>query len=162
MPPFIYIIAAVAAISFGTGIGVTRQFYKGEIISMEVAIEKANDQSAAVLAAAKERSEKAQAEAVSINNELEKANESSIQTINYYHSKLADARLRDPGKTSCTNSVPAGNNSKKPIGSSANDGFLSDEATKFLREESYRADQVTIYAQECYKFVAEHNCGIAK
>lgn len=105
-----------------------------------------------------------------LDNEAQaKANEDNSKTIDNLRQSLADARLYDPGRRPSSKSAkPTGNGAGQSQaeaevptdapGSSA----ISRELESFIKINFYNADQVAEYATQCYAFVVERNCGIAK
>ena len=158
----LYLILGVAISAFSSGYFVSHQIDKSELLQVEMALQKQNSEATAQLAVAVTHVQTAQAEAIIINNNLDKAHESAIQTANTYHDLLNTSRLRvaTSGK-SCSNTVSA--NSSTGV-AKAETGYveLSEGADRFFKDSSYRADAVSAYAKECFTFVVEKNCGIAK
>lgn len=157
-----YLILGIALTSFSAGYFTSHEIDKGEMLQVELALQRQNAEAEAQLSVAVNRLQVAQAEAIAINNDLDKAHESAIQTANTYHDLLNSSRLRFPaGRKGCSDSVPA-NSSTQDAKDKAEYIELSEGADRFLKELSYRADAVSAYANECFTFVVENNCGVAK
>lgn len=161
LPPIVYLMFIIAVSSFGIGAGIMHKFDKGEIAGMKAAIEKVNTDSSAVLAKAKSAVAAAQTEAINTNKELDTANAQSIETINHYHATLANTRLRDPGATRCSNSLPSSNSSGVNQSNEANGADLSEKLSGLLLAETLRADKSASDKNTLLAFV-QGNCGIKK
>lgn len=84
---------------------------------------------------------------LSLNLKVQVQYEQNLKTVDSYKRQLASNKLRDPYGTVCNTSSP----SSSTISSTA--GELSEEFAGFLRGESYRADEITSYAQACYLYI---------
>ncbi len=146
-------------IAFALGFGLSYQIDHVEIASMEAANQSQNNEARIMLSVAQSRATEAQNAALIANANLDKAHESAIQTINALHGSLATARLRDPGWKGCRNTVPQSHSTGQSQ-DEAGDGQLSTVFNEFLVNESYRADQVATYADECSKFITQLNFGL--
>lgn len=158
------VIAAVLSallLGAGAGFGVARQIDNAQIERLENAIALQKAEAQAALDVAVSRVDAAQAKALETNANLEKAHDSAIKTINTYRDLLATARLSDPGRRPHrANALPAGANTGITE-TEAGTGQLSAELTRFLQTRFYSADKIAEYANQCYAFVVEQNCGIS-
>ena len=68
-------------------------------------------------------------------------------------------RLRDPNAIGCRKNTLPKSNSPALTKDYPESGELSADLTKLLQSESFRADQVMSYANECHEFVI-NNCGV--
>jgi multidrug efflux pump subunit AcrA (membrane-fusion protein) len=158
------VIAAVLSallMGAGAGFGVARQIDNAQIERLENAVALQKDEAKAALDVAVSQVDAAQAKAKETNANLEKAHDSAIKTINTYRDLLATARLSDPGRRqSRANALSASTNTGIAEGE-AGTGELSAELTRFLQIRFYSADKIAEYANQCYAFVVEQNCGIS-
>jgi len=139
---FIIIIAT----SFISGYGLSYKIDRAEIFALKNAIEKSNEQGRSAMTEAQRMVDHAQQEALKSNNELDKANESSINTINAYYDRV---RASDKTRSHCPVSK-ADNSSEHP----------ADAANTYdILTELHRADIAAIEKNTLLKFVRE-NCGI--
>lgn len=141
-----YFLITVIFASFTAGYGLCYKIYRAETFALETAIEKANEQGRSAMTEATRIVNVAQAEAIRTNNELDKANESSINTINAYYD-----RVRSSNKASSNCPMPKSNHSN------INTRHESDRYD--ILAELHRADVVAIEKNTLLKFVKD-NCGI--
>jgi len=155
-----YALILAATISFASGYGLSHKIDRAEIISLELAIQQQKDEAKATLSAAQFRVTEAEHQAIQANNQLDQEHETNIKDIIALHDKLGAMRMRDPGRrASCSGSVSASANTGKSS-REAFSGELSAELSGFLLNQAFAADKVTEYANKCYQFVVEQNCGI--
>jgi hypothetical protein len=160
----IIIAAVLASVMVGAGAGfcVARDLDNAQIERLENAIALQKAEAKAALDVAVSQVDAAQAKAKETNANLEKAHDSAIKTINTYRDLLATARLSDPGRRqSRANALSASTNTGITEGE-AETGELSAELTRFLQIRFYSADKIAEYANQCYVFVVEQNCGLAR
>lgn len=158
----VIIAAVLTALLVGVGAGfcIASDMDVAKIERLENAITLQKSEAKSALDVAVSRVDAAQAKARETNANLEKAHDSAIKTINTYRDLLATARLSDPGRRqSRANALPAGANTGITE-TEAGTGQLSEELTRFLQIRFYSADKVAEYANQCYVFVVEQNCGI--
>jgi hypothetical protein len=136
-----YILIAV----FLAGYGVAYKVDRAEIFALKNAIEKANEQGRSAMVEAQRIVDHAHAEAIKSNQELDKANESSINTINAYYDRVRSIKPR----------------SHCPVSKANNTAIVTkDEGNRYdLLEELHRADLAAIEKNTLLKFV-RNNCGI--
>jgi hypothetical protein len=159
MPQF---VAAALVVGIMLGFFTEYKISRAEVEYLGLAIQTQKSEAQTLLSGATERVAKAESEARYVNQQLEKSHESAINSINALHDSLDSARLRDPGRRpSRCNAVPASASSGQPE-NPADSAELSAELTRFLVDQSYQADRIAAYANECHAFVVEHNCGIVK
>lgn len=160
MPPVIIFYLAIATFIFGCGYGTAWKVENRHIAQLEAQIAQSSIQAGVILSAAENRTAKAESDAANTILLLESEHVKATQSINNTRRDLADIRLRDPGRRkSCADPVPSRASSSESE-TSPDPGELSKELAGFLREEAYRADTAANYANACYTFVAEQNCGI--
>ena len=141
----LYGIIAIVIASFGSGFYTAHSIDNAEIFALKNAIEKSNEQGRSAMQEATRIVNKAQKEALEINNELDKANESSINTINAYYDRVRQTKPR----SNCT--VPKSDNT------SIN---TEHEANRYnILAELHRADIAAIEKNTLLKFI-KGNCGI--
>lgn len=161
----ILLAAVIAAFLAGSGSG----FYLSHRLD-EAELIKVNDEtiSANVRAETLLSSEKAK---VAFANEMKdrqaiegaKAHEQTNQELDALRTTVATQRLRDPGKSRSGSACPKGNgNSSTSSTEEAYIGELSTEFSGFLKSRFFDADKSAQYANECYIFVVEQNCGIRR
>jgi hypothetical protein len=158
------IIAVLSALILGgcVGFGVARQIDNAQIERLGNAITLQKAEAKAALDVAVSRVDAAQAKAKQDNINLEQAHDSAIKTINAYRDLLATARLSDPGRRqSRASALPASANTGIAE-TEAGTGELSEELTRFLQTRFYSADKIAEYANQCYVFVVEQNCGLSR
>lgn len=155
-----YIYAILFALGFASGFGISHQVDKAEIVRMEDAIIAQKAEAHAILSSVQERIAAAQAKAKEANINLDKAHDQDIKTINAYRDALATARLHDPGRRPGGGSALSAGTDTGISQTETGTGELSAELTRFLQIKFYAADKVAEYANQCYAFVVEQNCGI--
>ena len=141
----LYGIIAIVIASFGSGFYTAHSIDNAEIFALKNAIEKANEQGRSAMAEATRIVNAAQAEAITTNNELDKANESSINTINAYYDRVRKIKPR----SNCA--MSKSDNTVEPTKDATN--------TYNLLAELHRADLAAIEKNTLLKFV-RNNCGI--
>jgi hypothetical protein len=140
-----YGIIAIIIASFGGGYYTASSFDKAELFALKNAIERANEQGRSAMQEATRIVNEAQKQAIESNNELDKANESSINTINAYYDRVRQIKPSSDCPVSKTN------NPAEPSKDAGN--------TYNLLAELYRADLAAIEKNTLLKFVRT-NCGI--
>lgn len=156
-----YFIIAALIVGFASGYGVSHKIGRAEIIGLELAIQQQKTEAQSILQDAQLKVTESENRAIQINNQLDKEHEENTRDIINLHDQLSTVRLRDPGhRPSCPGSVPT-SDSAGHAEDSTGSAELSAELENFLRDQSFAADQVAEYAQECFKFV-QSNCGIEK
>jgi len=141
----LYGIIAIIIASFGSGFYTAHSIDNAEIFALKNAIEKANEQGRSAMQEATRIVNKAQKEAIEINNELDKANESSINTINAYYDRVRQTKPR----------------SNCPVSKSDNTSINTEhEPNRYdILAELHRADIAAIEKNTLLKFI-KGNCGI--
>lgn len=152
----IYALLVIAA--FSTGFGVAYKIDSATINELKHQIEASNDQAASTLTSIQERVAEAHATAKAANTNLELAHAQSINTINAYHDAVKSKRLHDPHRKNSGCPLSADTNTGLAF-SSTETSELSAALTDFLIAESFSADQIGAYAQQCYAYV-NNNCGL--
>lgn len=156
----IKIVAAIAAL---IGIVIGWNIQQVRINWIERGIEQTNREAAATLEQATKRVRELEERAALANNELDKANESSIATINAYHDKLRDAvsdRVRAATASRCRGAVPKGGDTVLADQDRDDSADIPDGFGEFLADQAKRADTVAAYAETCRRFVFDNRCGI--
>jgi uncharacterized phage infection (PIP) family protein YhgE len=159
----VIIAAVLSALLVGVGAGfcIASDMDSAKIERLKNAIDNQKIEAKAALDVAVSRVDAVQAKARETNANLEKAHDSAIKTINTYRDLLATARLSDPGRRPHrANAMPASTNTGITE-TEAGTGQLSAELTRFLQIRFYSADKIAEYANQCYAFVVEQNCGIS-
>ena len=141
-----YILAIIIAASFVSGYGLSYKIDRAEIFALKNAIEKSNEQGRSAMVEAQRIVDAAHKEAIRTNNELDKANESSINTINAYYDRV---RASDKARSHCP--VPKAYNS--------NIDTYHETNRYDILAELHRADLAAIEKNTLLKFVRD-NCGI--
>lgn len=100
-------------------------------------------------------------QALELNKQLDTANEQATNSINTLYSKLSRLQLK-PQKALSSSCPKTASHSPVQSPAKTKDDELSTRLHEFSTEQFYVADQLEAYAQECWKFVVENNCGIAK
>jgi hypothetical protein len=141
----LYGIIAIVIASFGSGFYTAHSIDNAEIFALKNAIEKANEQGRSAMQEATRIVNKAQKEALEINNELDKANESSINIINAYYDRVRQTKPR----------------SNCPVSKSDNTNVNPEHETNRydILAELHRADLAAIEKNTLLKFI-KGNCGI--
>jgi vacuolar-type H+-ATPase subunit H len=142
----LYGIIAIIIASFGSGFYTAHSIDNAEIFALKTAIEKANEQGRSAMQEATRIVNEAQKEAIENNNELDKANESSINTINAYYD-----RVQSIHKARRSNAMPKSYNTGEPSKDAGN--------TYDILAELHRADLAAIEKNTLLKFI-KWNCGI--
>lgn len=155
----LYIKLIILGLIFSAGFGLSHKLDSAEIQRLESSIIEQNIKAAAVLAVrtADVAAAEAKAETAALN--LDKSYESAINTANAYYDLRTADRLRDPGRQRSGSPVPKSDSPGNTQTETANPE-LSTELTRFLQVKFYSADLVAAYANACYTFVVEQNCGI--
>lgn len=153
---YAYLFAALAF--FGAGFGAAHQLDRAEILAMENRISNQKAEAAAILATEQDRVAKATIQALQANQQLDKAHEQSINTINAVRDRLD--RVRIPAGRTCSNSSSAAGTNTGDAETEAGDAGFPVRLHEFLKPRTYAASKINAYAQECYSFVIEKNCGI--
>jgi len=142
----LYGIIAIVIASFVSGFYTAHSIDNAEIFALKNAIEKANEQGRSAMQEATRIVNEAQKEAIENNNELDKANESSINTINAYYD-----RVQSIHKARGANAMPKIDN--PPVNT-------EHEANRYdILAELHRADLAAIEKNTLLKFI-KGNCGI--
>jgi hypothetical protein len=141
-----YFLIAIVLASFGSGFYTAHSIDNAEIFALKNAIEKANEQGRSAMQEATRIVNEAQKEALETNNELDKANEASINTINSYYDRVHSIHKT---RSNCT------------VSKSYNTVELTKDAgnTYDILAELHRADLAAIEKNTLLKFV-RNNCGI--
>ena len=158
----IYVIIAAILTVFSAGFYTGHELNNAKVLATENALVKQNSDALVQLTNAENRVISAKNEALLNNQNLDKAHVSAIETANNYHDLLASAKLRVPvGRKSCANTVSIGTDTKV---ADEETGYieLPESTDRFFKSETYRGDTVNAYADACYTFVVEQNCGIKK
>ena len=153
-----YLIAAVFVAGIWLGYGAEYKISRAEIEHIELALQTQKAEAQTLLTAATNRIDKAEADALNANHQLDQSHESAIKSINSLHDSITAIRLRDPGRRQggdCPVSTGANTANPKAKTDSAE---LSAELAGFLIDQSYQADTLAAYAAACYQFVSTH-CG---
>lgn len=154
----IYAFIAAILLGFGAGFGLSQQLAQADIVRLESAIQSANDQAAIRLANAKKDAERIKIDQQKLSQQLEKSHEQNIQTINALRDRLAYVRL-PTASSSRGRDTKNRNHNPATAEEQAEHQQLSADFDRLVKAEFYRADTVAAYADACYTFVVENNCG---
>ncbi len=158
--PLIAIIALAFAIGSGIGGTAAYRLQQSKVLAMELKIQEANTQALAILNMAKTKVHEAELQAIRTNEELDKANDVHIQTINHYydalHAELAK-RVHDD-KACVSNTMPESGGTGKSKASSSKTRF-SEKYVRFLENQLKQASEASNYAAEAGQFI-NNKCNI--
>ncbi|MEY3760055.1 MAG: hypothetical protein RIR39_1546 [Pseudomonadota bacterium] len=155
----IYIQIALAMILYGAGYLSAWKIDSLKIARLEISIESANDLSKSTLKEAQASVSAAEQQALISSDNFDKERIKNDELNNNFATTFKSMRLRDPHAIGCRKNTLPKSNSPVPIKDYPESGELSEDLTKLLRSESFRADQMMSYANECYEFV-KNNCGV--
>ncbi|MDD4242699.1 MAG: hypothetical protein PHG08_00160 [Bacilli bacterium] len=156
-----YIYAIVFAIGLALGGTAAYKIEHSKVLSMQLSIANQKIEAAKILAIETQKVAEAEKQTRLKNQELDKANEQSIATINAYHDKLAAAlRLRDPNYKHSVNTLPTNTNTNVNSEDEKTSGIISAELARLLQSEALRADKITVDYNTLLEFVINNNCGI--
>jgi len=155
------IIAGIFAAGATSGSLITYKIQRGNVLALELTIEKSNQQ--ALLQ--QKKIEQATKDAIKLNNTLDQSHEAAINSINSVHDEL-DATikrlLRD--NRQAINDLPASATPGQHQEHAANGTLFSEKLeqtiAEFLPSEALRADQAAIDKNTLLDFV-KNNCGIS-
>ena len=155
---------AIFALGLAIGVASTHVYEHREVLKLELAIRNADLQAVEKLQKAKDDVAAADLERINKEKELDKANEQHVQTINYYVDKLAADKLRDPNASnkSCRNTLPTSGSTGNNTENAGNTNDISEELSRLLRDESYRADRCALDKNYLLTWVVKDNCGIKR
>ena len=156
-------IFILVATIFGGGYKVGYNNEHAKVLSMQLAIERANNESAEILARQTQKIISFESKARELNKELEQTHAKDTKIIDEYRDLNASLRLRDPNghKASCGSSVPSSAGAGSVAQDAGDSADISEELTRLLRAETYRADQTAIEKNALLRFV-KSNCGMIK
>ena len=155
----IYAFLAAIVIGFGAGFYTSHEIDSAEIIALESAIKSANDQAKIIMTTAKKESERIKSDQRQLAQQLEKSHEQNIQTVNALRDQLATVRLPAAHNPRSGNAKNNDHGTQKPEAQADNEQ-LPATLDRLVKAEFYRADTVAEYAEACYTFVVEQNCGV--
>ena len=148
-----YIFIAILIASFASGYGFAYKVSQAEIRKMSESISDMNREAEVQLATLTEEADRAHAEALKLNKELEDANVSAINAINSQHDSFKSVRMYDNSRKSSSCPKAKDSDTTEVARADENRTELSDELSQFLKSEAYRADQIAQYAIMCQKFI---------
>jgi len=148
-----YIFVGIIIASFASGYGLSSALNKAELIKMHISITAMNREAEIQLATLTEEADRAHAEALKLNKELEDANVSAINAINSQHDSFKSVRMYDNSRKSSSCPKAKDRDSSTVVSADEDRTELSDELSQFLKSEAYRADQIAQYAIMCQKFI---------
>jgi hypothetical protein len=160
----IYAAIAISVISFCSGFWLSHELDKGELWQMENAIARQKYEAEAVLTGIIAKVEQQKAEQLLANDNLEKARQSSIETINAYHEKYNIARnvadrLRANANACGGSAMPEGHRAELHEEHEANGADFSTEFAGFLSGQAFKADQLAADYNALLSFV-QSGCGL--
>lgn len=157
--PILAIYALIALSLFGAGFTTAYKFEHRQINALELQIKVSNEEAKHLLLEAGKKVEASEQKADLVNANLEIERNENIKNNNDHASALANVRMRiRTVNTGCKNALPTGSGSGV-VDDSADTAELPDDFKRLLRDETLRADNLAVYANEAYQFV-KSNCGI--
>ena len=152
--PWVLLGALVAA--FGLFIAGHRVGVKNTTLNYENAIKAQKLEAASLLAAKVQENAELATKWTQYARNADDAYTKQIADIRSRANVANGVRFIDPfGRDSCSGTGQAATGNPAPSTAAASGGQLSAELSDFLRAETLRADEVSEYAQSCYRFVNE-------
>jgi len=157
--PIIALYALLAATLFGSGYGTCWKVMTRQVAALNAQIEVSNADAKRRLLESTKEIEAAERTAAETAKQLEDETHKNIELNADIANRLAAVRMRvKTVHTNCSGTVPKGGSPGAPT--DATDlTELPEEFAGLLRAESLRADNLAVYADECYHFV-NNQCGI--
>jgi len=157
--PVIAIYALIAATLFGSGYGTCWKVMTRQIAVLNAQIEASNADAKRRLLESTVATETAELKAAETAKQLEDEALKNIELNADVGRRLAAVRMRvKTVHTNCSGTLPKSSSPSTPT--DATDlTELPEEFAGLLRNESLRADNLAVYADECYHFV-NNQCGI--
>jgi hypothetical protein len=150
----LYAQIALALILYGTGYLSAWKVDSLKITKLEVQIESANNIANTKLAEVQRYVDDANKNSEITAKALDESRTKADELVRSNTSTLNSIRMRDPNShRTCTNTMPKDNNTRNLKTTTNDNTELSTELTELLRTESRRADEITIYANECKTFL---------
>ena len=157
--PIIALYALLAATLFGSGYGTCWKVMTRQVATLNAQIEVSNADAKRRLLESVTATEVAERKAAETAQQLETEYVKNIELNRVVGRSLDAVRMRvKTVRTNCSNTLSKSDNSGTPTGATDLTELPAD-FTKLLRDESLRADNLAVYADECYKFV-NNQCGI--
>ena len=157
--PVIAIYALIAATLFGSGYGTCWKVMTRQIAVLNAQIEASNADAKRRLLESVTATETAERKAAEIVQQLENEYVKNIELNSVVGRSLDAVRMRvKTVHTNCPGAVSKSDSSGTPTGATDLTELPAD-FEKLLRTEGLRADNLAVYADECYKFV-NNQCGI--
>jgi hypothetical protein len=157
--PHIFIVIALA--SFVSGFFASHQIDKAKLQKMSFDITTQNTLAEATIRELAREADIANANAIKINVDLDKAHEEYIATANYYDQQLDSIRLyadrRPCGASAATASDPAG-----VLEDSTDKAEYAESLDRLVKRMAAQCDTAADYADKAYQFTTLNNCGITK
>ena len=156
-----YALIAALITSFSIGFATSYKIEHGQVVAMETAIEAQKLNAQAILKSTTDLIKTSEAKAIESNINLDKAHEQFIQTANAYDKQLDSIRLYPKRGNGCTNSLPKSDRTRV-IKEQTSESKYAEKFDRVIKQQARIADEAANYAEQCYQFVVEHNCGISK
>lgn len=157
--PVIAIYALIAATLFGSGYGTCWKVMNQQVANLNAQIEASNADAKRRLLESTTATETAERNAAETAKQLEDEALKNIELNANVGRRLAAVRMRvKTVHTNCSGTVPKGSNPGTPT-DATDSADLPEDFAGLLRGESLRADNLAVYASECYQFV-NNQCGI--
>ena len=157
--PVIAIYALIAATLFGSGYGTCWKVMNQQVANLNAQIEASNADAKRRLLESVTATETAERNAAETAKQLEDETHKNIELNADLARRLATVRMRvKTVHTNCSNALPKSSSPSTPT-DETDSADLPAEFAGLLRNESLRADNLAVYADECYHFV-NNQCGI--
>ena len=157
--PIIALYALLAATLFGSGYGTCWKVMTRQVATLNAQIEVSNADAKRRLLESTTATETAERNAAETAQQLETEYVKNIELNRVVGRSLDAVRMRvKTVRTNCSNTLSKSDNSGTPTGAT-DTAELPADFEKLLRDESLRADNLAVYADECYHFV-NNQCGI--
>ena len=157
--PIIAIYAIIAVTLFGSGYGTCWRVMTRQVAALNAQIEVSNADAKRRLLESTTATEEAERKAAETAQQLEDEYIKNIELNADIARSLATVRMRvKTVNTNCRDTVPKGGSPGTPT-DATDTAELPADFERLLRTEGLRADNLAVYADECYRFV-NNQCGI--
>ena len=157
--PIIAIYAIVAVALFGSGYGTCWKVMTRQVAALNAQIEVSNADAKRRLLESTTATEEAERKAAETAQQLETEYVKNIELNRVVGHSLDAVRMRvKTVHTNCANALPKSSDTGTPT-DATDTAELPADFERLLRAEGLRADNLAVYADECYHFV-NNQCGI--
>jgi len=157
--PIIALYALLAATLFGSGYGTCWKVMTRQVAVLNAQIEVSNADAKRRLLESTTATEEAERKAAETAQQLEDEYIKNIELNADIARSLATVRMRvKTVNTNCRGTVPKSSSPGTPT-DATDTAELPEDFERLLRAEGLRADNLAVYADECYHFV-NNQCGI--